>query len=118
MDAGALNLLTILVLTPLFVVAAVGGFFLVGARQTWKGGAASFLSFSTAVAIPLFAFRWRSGVPFVEALLTAALTAPLIVAALLIVGLARPAGSALGSRLAARLARPKRPPPGRDGNET
>jgi hypothetical protein len=80
MDDRALNALTIVVLTPLFVVASVGALFLMGARPTWRGGLASFLSASTAVGIPLFAFRWRSGTPFLDALVTAAWASPLIVA--------------------------------------
>jgi hypothetical protein len=78
-DDRALNILTIVVLVPLFVVASVGALFLQLAVATRKGVAASFLCASAAVGIPIFAFTWRTGTPFPTAMLLAAVGGPSIV---------------------------------------
>ncbi len=77
MSPEALNIVTILVLLPVFVVASVCAIFLLPMGRF--GPLMGWASASTAVAVPIFAFTWRSGTPFLSALGLAAVGGPALV---------------------------------------
>ncbi len=77
-----LNIITLLVLLPVFVAASVGAFFLLAIGRF--GPLIAWASASTAVATPIFAFTWRSGTPFLEAAGLALVGGPALVTGFLL----------------------------------